>query len=138
MDRSFPAISIQQPWAELIVSGVKQLEIREWSTSYRGDLWLHTGKKRNEALEKYFSVNDLFRGGYIGIVELSLIIPMDKHRWESMRAKHLVPSPFLPGTFGWVLSKPRRFKKPIAGLGKLKLFFPEEELMRKLLDAEII
>jgi hypothetical protein len=32
------AISIRQPWANLIASGQKTIETRAWETAYRGDL----------------------------------------------------------------------------------------------------
>jgi hypothetical protein len=38
------AISIKQPWANLIASGQKTIETREWSTSYRGQLLLVSSK----------------------------------------------------------------------------------------------
>jgi len=44
-----PALSIKQPWAELILRGRKQIEVRSWSTAYRGFVWLHTGRSRDTA-----------------------------------------------------------------------------------------
>ncbi|MEK7168734.1 MAG: ASCH domain-containing protein [Patescibacteria group bacterium] len=34
----FKAISLKQPWANLVASGKKTIETRKWSTKYRGDL----------------------------------------------------------------------------------------------------
>ena len=34
-------ISIRQPWAWLIIKGVKPVENRTWSSSYRGPLLIH-------------------------------------------------------------------------------------------------
>lgn len=39
------ALSIKQPWAWLIVNGFKAVENRDWYTSVRGDILIHTGKK---------------------------------------------------------------------------------------------
>ena len=39
-----PAISIRQPWAWLIIQGVKAVENRGWYTSYRGPLLIHAAK----------------------------------------------------------------------------------------------
>ncbi len=39
------ALSIKQPWAWLIVSGHKDIENRAWSTSYRGRVLIHAGKR---------------------------------------------------------------------------------------------
>ncbi len=38
------ALSIQQPWASLIVSGYKHVENRNWSTKFRGEFLIHAGK----------------------------------------------------------------------------------------------
>ena len=39
------AISIQQPYAWLITNGYKDIENRDWDTSYRGFVLIHAGKK---------------------------------------------------------------------------------------------
>lgn len=39
------ALSIQQPWAWLIVNGYKDIENRDWPTRYRGPVLIHAGKK---------------------------------------------------------------------------------------------
>lgn len=38
-------LSIQQPWAWLIVNGYKDIENRTWRTPYRGPLYIHAGRK---------------------------------------------------------------------------------------------
>lgn len=38
------AISIRQPWAWLIVNGIKTVENRTWRTSHRGPLLIHAGQ----------------------------------------------------------------------------------------------
>lgn len=38
------ALSIQQPWAWLIVHGHKPLENRRWNTRYRGRFFVHASK----------------------------------------------------------------------------------------------
>jgi hypothetical protein len=39
------ALSIQQPWAWLIVHGYKPVENRDWPTKIRGTIGVHAGKK---------------------------------------------------------------------------------------------
>jgi hypothetical protein len=39
------AITIWQPWAYCIASGMKPIENRYWSTSYRGPLAIHAGRQ---------------------------------------------------------------------------------------------
>lgn len=39
------AITLHQPWADLIARGIKTLETRTWPTQFRGLLAIHAGKK---------------------------------------------------------------------------------------------
>ena len=39
------ALSIQQPWAWLIVQALKDIENRDWTTEYRGLVLIHAGKR---------------------------------------------------------------------------------------------
>jgi hypothetical protein len=39
------ALSLWQPWASLVALGVKTIETRSWSTSYRGPLAIHASKR---------------------------------------------------------------------------------------------
>lgn len=131
MDR-IPAISIRQPWAELILSGRKTVELRRWSTEYRGPLWIHAGIHFAPELERYFGYSDLFHGGYLGKVVLEAIVPMDPQRWDLWRDSHLDTAEYQEGIFAFVLADHVRFDHPIAGRGNLKLFYPPEELQRTL------
>jgi hypothetical protein len=127
-----PALSIQQPWAELIISGKKSIEIRSWLTDYRGLIWLHSGRKNNPPVEKYFGYSDLFKGGYIGLISLETIFPFNLNRWEQLKRKHLDPGNYRPGLFAWILSNPIRFQTPVVGPGQLKLFSPGPDIFEKL------
>lgn len=39
------AISLKQPWANMVASGQKTIETRKWATSYRGPLVICSSKK---------------------------------------------------------------------------------------------
>ena len=41
------AISVKQPWANLIASGRKTIETRKWDTDYRGDILIVSSKLPN-------------------------------------------------------------------------------------------
>lgn len=75
--RSFPryAISIRQPWAELILRREKSAEFRLWRLPERywnQWLWLHTpavmGRKEKEAASRIFGPLTLPLGGFVGRV----------------------------------------------------------------------
>ncbi len=38
------ALSIRQPWAELILQGKKTIETRKWDTKLRGEFYIHASK----------------------------------------------------------------------------------------------
>lgn len=50
------AISVQQPWASLIVHGIKDIENRTWQTKFRGKVYIHATAKESGAL--YELLND--------------------------------------------------------------------------------
>jgi hypothetical protein len=131
------AISIQQPWAELILQGRKTIELRTWFRDYQGFLWLHAGLAENLELEKHFQLTGLFRGGFIGVIHLDAIVPMTKERWELWRNRHQDMGSYQPNYYAWILSSPQRFTEPILSPGKPDLFVPDIEVVKKLLVAKV-
>lgn len=43
-------LSLIQPWATLIALGEKKIETRSWKTNYRGELYIHAGKKLDSSI----------------------------------------------------------------------------------------
>ena len=41
-------LSLNQPYAELLISGKKTIEVRRWNTNFRGQFLVHASKKINE------------------------------------------------------------------------------------------
>ena len=39
-------LSMHQPWASLVILGFKRFEGREWTSDYRGPLWIHSTSKK--------------------------------------------------------------------------------------------
>ncbi len=129
------ALSIQQPWAELIISGKKSIEIRSWTSRYRGQLWIHAGQVSNSDLEQKFGLSNLFHGGYIGVVTLEEIMPFDEPVWKQWRPLHLDSGDYQTGFYAWILSNPIRFRSPIRGAGKPVLFSVPDEVKDLLKQA---
>lgn len=116
------ALSIQQPWAWLIVNGYKSVENRSWPTKIRGEILIHAGKKID--MEGYHWVNNnlsvalptpekLETGGIVGKVEIySCVTECD--------------SPYFFGEYGFLMknSKPLPFQ-PCKGM--LGFFEPDIE-----------
>lgn len=67
------ALSVKQPWAALVVSGRKTIEIRSWGTRFRGPVLIHASKIPDDRPEAWAWINspelalaaDL-RGGIVG------------------------------------------------------------------------
>lgn len=71
------AISIRQPWAALLVAGIKSIEVRKWPTRRRGPVLIHAAKLVDERPEGWARLTTpelkeaaTLRGGIIGIGEI--------------------------------------------------------------------
>ena len=54
------AISLWQPWAQLVAIGAKRIETRHWPTNIRGTIAIHAAKKWNRELRE-LSMEQPFR-----------------------------------------------------------------------------
>lgn len=115
-----PALSIRQPWAQLIVSGIKDLEYRSWTTDYRGPIFIHAAgtvdpDAEDIALETLDMSAGRFRflprGAYIGMGMLDAV----------------KRTPKAPDAYTFHLSHARRFTEPIVGRGHPGVYQVEEE-----------
>jgi hypothetical protein len=101
-------ISIRQPWAWLIVSGHKDIENRDWQTTYRGPVAIHAAKyipyeDECREIEEKFGVKlpgDFDVGGVIGTSEIIDCVPAHTSRWFFGRYGFVLrkarPVPFIP------------------------------------------
>lgn len=120
------ALSIQQPWAALIVTGVKDVENRSWSTRYRGPFLIHAGKKFDPGAQDDVDAfihpvtgeclaerpQSFERGGIIG--EAEIVDCVEAH-----------PSPWFAGPFAFVIRNARPLPfRPCRGM--LGFFTPED------------
>ncbi len=114
------ALSVRQPWAELIASGRKSIELRTWKTSYRGPLLICAASAFSASDDaavwlSLFDRDTLSRGVAIAQVEL---LDVRRATVEDARASCCVDP---TGHFAWVLSSPQRIK-PRRVKGQLSLF----------------
>ena len=134
---STPALTILQPWAELVVAGRKSIELRSWAPEHRGRLWIHVGLRALPDLDKHFELLAPYRGGYIGSVKVSAVVPMTAERWNTWRERHLDLGPYPGELLAWILQEPRRFRLPVPGSGQLGLFSPTGDIAQRLDAAEM-
>ena len=64
------ALSIKQPFAELILQGKKKIELRKWNTKFRGEFLIHAPKTPDERAMKEFGFSELPLGVIVGKAEL--------------------------------------------------------------------
>lgn len=121
------AITIKQPWANLIVSGLKDIENRTWKTNFRGRVLIHAAmapvKEGWDALNKtqlkevfkhknelYGDKDELPNGAIIGSVEIVDCVQNHPSVWAEK------------GVWNWVLANPILFPEPIPAKGKLSIW----------------
>lgn len=70
------ALSLKQPWAALVLHGLKSIEIRKWATTLRGPILLHAAKVDDARPEGWAMLTAdakpaaELRGGIIGQLEV--------------------------------------------------------------------
>ena len=64
-------LSVSQPFADLIISGKKTIELRNWNTNFRGEFLIHSPIKiRTEDCKRLKITKKLVTGAIIGKAEL--------------------------------------------------------------------
>ena len=111
------ALSVKQPWAALIVAGVKVIEVRTWPTTRRGRVLIHAGKVPDDRPEAWALVTTPelraaaeLRGGIVGEAELVGCRCYDAAEAFAAEAglHRNAPDWFRPdGLYGFVFQNPR-------------------------------
>jgi len=102
----FKAISLKQPFANLVCEGKKTIETRTWNTKYRGDLIICSSL--NPRIEPY--------GKALCKVEIYHTEPMQKKHEKQACCK------IYPRAWAWHLRNIRPLKKQIPIKGKLGIY----------------
>jgi hypothetical protein len=103
------AISVRQPWAGLIVDGLKDVENRKRLTRFRGRICIQAGCKPwdgPEATGAPWTPHQAYFGCVVGTVEIIDCVEDSRSRWG------------LPGWWHWVLADPRPLRSPFRFTGK--------------------
>lgn len=115
------ALSIRQPWVELIFKGDKTIEYRSWKINYTGDLLIHASNAQNkdvkeDIVNEDFSADALVFGALVGVVEIT------GYTGEK-------------GDFGWHLARPRHFQVPIPYKGATGIFSVPDDVAEAAVDS---
>jgi hypothetical protein len=114
------ALSLKQPYAELVVEGRKKIELRNWRTKFRGEFFIHASKNPDKESMKRFGFTNLPLGFLVGKANL---IDVKTYENEEEHSKdkdlHLASSSW--GNHGFILENPIKIE-PISFKGKLNFF----------------
>ncbi|MGI0061620.1 MAG: ASCH domain-containing protein [Nitrosotalea sp.] len=118
-------LSVSQPYADLIISGKKTIELRTWNTKFRGEFLIHAPIKIKDSACKKLGIDksNLRTGVIIGKAEI-----YDVKSYESIKElkndynKHFATEEFLRHKYGFLLRKPQALRVPIPYKGSLGFF----------------
>jgi len=129
------ALSLKQPWAALVVLGLKTIEVRRWPTPRRGFILIHASQTADDREEVWRRLPPAarglaeLRGGIIGQAELIDCIAYEDletfrrdQRWHWNRPEWFQP----PRLYGFVFrnASPLPFRP---ALGWMRFFRVESE-----------
>ena len=127
-------LSVKQPWAALLVNGIKDIENRTRRTTFRGRILIHASKAQRSGFIADFLTEEqakavceakiedsdfrksLVRGMIIGSIEIYDCVKNDSSIWAEKNV------------WNWKVRKPILFKKPIPAKSKLGLWNFEKEI----------
>ena len=129
------AISLQNPWAQLVVSGFKTVEAKTWTTDYRGELLICSKARSDKSLEKAvldvieeetdlaFEQSEFFvNGAVLGKVQLVDVRPLTEddleESWMDPAELEETETPL----YAWVFENAEPIAEPIEVKGKPRLF----------------
>lgn len=132
------ALSIIQPWASLIATGIKDIENRTWRTNYRGEILIHASAKHLKegwaalTTDQYRAARRLICP--FGTVNDVKLLPVSaiigKARLVDCVQNH--PSVWAEkGVWNWVLADVQLFDRPILNVkGKLGFWEFDDALLK--------
>jgi predicted transcriptional regulator len=118
-------LSLRQPYAELLVTGRKTIELRNWNTKFRGEFLIHASKKVDMVACERLKIDhqSLTRGAIIGkAILIGVKTYHDSKSFIQEKNKHFAAADYSGSKYGFLVKNARRFKKPIVIAGKLGFF----------------
>ncbi|MBI2043661.1 ASCH domain-containing protein [Candidatus Pacearchaeota archaeon] len=114
------ALSLKQPWAELVLGGKKKIELRKWNTHFRGRFLIHASKIPDKNAMKIFGFEGLPTGKIMGMAELFEVKGYkDDKEFNKDKKLHLATGNFRG--YGFILKNVKRIG-PIPAKGKLNFW----------------
>ena len=132
-------LSVSQPFADLIISGKKTIELRKWNTNFRGEFFIHAPIKiRVEDCKRLKITKKLVTGAIIGKAELYDVKKYNSSKEVKMDQKfHLASKNFQDKTFGFKIKNAKSLRIPIPWKGQLG-FFDVEISKARIKNKDIV
>jgi activating signal cointegrator 1 len=133
-------LTLTEPWATLVIMGIKKCETRSWMTPYRGPLLIHAAKgypdyaKDTTAYAKLCGWlpsdydPDTVRGKILGQVELEGCLSTSDRlgkilAWvDALTETEYALGNFAEGRYAWFLKCPQKWDHPVPARGALGLW----------------
>ena len=113
-------LTVHQPWAGLLVAGIKDVENRRWETNYRGPLLIHAGAATDPYGRSPLPPQSSVPRALLGVVTLLDCVERSTSEWAE------------PGQWHWLVGNARAFRHPIPATGRLGLWTPDREIVAAL------
>ncbi|HVC58350.1 MAG TPA: ASCH domain-containing protein [Candidatus Acidoferrales bacterium] len=119
-------LSVKQPYADLIVKGLKTVELRSWNTNYRGELLIHASSEPDKEGMRRFNMDEsaVAKGAIVGKVLLYGVKQYNNIR-ELMLDKnmHLAGEEYInKAKFGFMLREAKLLSAPMPSKGSLGIY----------------
>jgi activating signal cointegrator 1 len=122
-------LSMHQPWASLLVAGIKRHEGRVWGTNYRGRLWIHAASAQPVNVEEveghysqFMAPGQVFPRHYPTKVLIGYVYVTDCMDRETYEATFQPEERQEESPFSFICVEPKALLFPLPMTGNHKLF----------------
>lgn len=141
------ALSVKQPWADLIVSGLKDIENRTWKTNFRGRIYIHASQKyASVGFNSVGGLSDLLTKAQLSSVGSSIEMQLVRGRFitsaiigevdiidctqnhTSIWAQKTYSD--CPNQWNWVLANPVKYPEPTLNVKGSLSFWEYEPVIK--------
>lgn len=136
--KKYKVLSVRQPYASLLVKGIKDVENRSRRTNFRGTVLIHASAKEHDIVsflkeKSEFTVNEILILSAMGGVEDDNLFSCIIGSVDIVDCVQNHPSEWAEkGQWHWVCANARKFKHPIRFVkGKLGIWDWEGEILNQ-------
>lgn len=138
------ALTIRQPYASLIIKGVKKLETRSWKPDFYGPIIIHAANAIPEQhLEDVLAEHnmrpslELPRGRILGLAKINQVFKCKDFEEDGDLARMVTPTErrmgnFAPNNYAWWILKTKEFHQLLKCPGQPGLWIPGPTLANRI------